>query len=181
MSVLLINRGLSELEFYHNAVKLYDDMTNLFLRNFSIKSKTRPVISEAEKEAVLNDYPFMERVFRRLEKLEQAEVVHEYPSWLIEHYRVRMLAELDALLDNITDANTIYPINEHELEVRRDYQTAAIGNCEKLIKIMQRAMVALPVDVNKLLPYVDVIDKEVALLKGWRKANSKIKKRLGHK
>lgn len=181
MSVLLINRSLSELEFYHNAIQLYDEMTGLFLRNFSIKSKTRPVISESEKAKVLEDYPFMERVFRRLDKLEQSEVVHEYPNWLIEQYRTRMLEQLDALLDNITDANTIYPINDHELEVRRDYQTAAIGNCEKLLQIMQRAMVALPVDVNKFLPYVDMIDKEVALLKGWRKANSKIKKRLGQK
>ena len=36
----------------------------------------------------------------------------------------------------------------------------------------------LPADANKLLRYVDMIDKEVALLKGWRKANGKIAKRL---
>lgn len=166
MSVLLINRGLSELEFYHNAVKLYDDMTGLLLRNFGVKPNKKPVISDTEKEKVLADYPFMNRVFRRMEKLENAGVLTEYSDWLIEHYRNALLKQLDELLDNITDANTIYPINAHELEVRRDYQTKAIGNCEKLIQIMQRLMGALPVDVNKLLPYVDMIDKEVALLKG---------------
>ncbi len=140
MSVLLINRGLSELEFYHNAVKLYDDMTGLLLRNFGIKPNTKPVISESEKEKVIADYPFMNRVFRRMEKLENAGVLTEYSDWPIEHYRNALLKQLDELLDNITDANTIYPINEHELEVRRDYQTKAIGNCEKLIQIMQRLM-----------------------------------------
>ena len=78
MSVLLINRGLSELEFYHNAVKLYDDMTGLLLRNFGIKPNTKPVISESEKEKVIADYPFMNRVFRRMEKLENAGVLTEY-------------------------------------------------------------------------------------------------------
>ena len=69
MSVLLIHRGLSELEFYHNAVKLYDDMTGLLLRNFGVKPNTKPVISEEEKEKVLADYPFMKRVFNRMEQL----------------------------------------------------------------------------------------------------------------
>jgi len=179
MSVLVINRSLSELEFYRNAIVLYEEMTSLLLRNFGIKSKRRPVISEEEKELVLADYPFMHRVFKRLSQLEEADVISEYPDWLIQHYRKQVLEQLDELLNNITDANTIYPINEHELEVRRDYQTRAVGNCEKLIQILQRIMVALPVDVNKLLPFVDRIDKEVALLKGWRKANSKIRKRLG--
>ena len=74
--------------------------------------------------------------------------------------------------------NSIYPINLHELEVRRDYQTAAIGACEKMLQELQYIIEVLPVDANKLLRYVDMIDKEVALLKGWRKANGKIAKRL---
>ena len=179
MSVLLIDRSLSELEFYRNAIQLYEDITGLLLRNFGVKDKRRPVISTDDKKMILEAYPFMERVFKRLEKYEAATVIDEYPFWLVEHFREQVLEQLDQLLNNIIDANSIYPINLHELEVRRDYQTAAIGNCEKLIQVFQRIMVALPVDVNKLLPFVDKLDREVALLKGWRKANSKIRKRLG--
>lgn len=178
MSVLLINRSLSELEFYHNAIKLYEEISDLLLRDFGIKFKTRSVINANDRAEVLADFPYMDRVFRRLDKLEAANVVNEYPIWLIEHYREQVLQQLDELINNITDANTIYPINDHELEMRRDYQTKAIGNCEKLLQVMQRIMVALPVNANKLLPFVDHIEKEIALLKGWRKANNKIRKRL---
>ena len=41
MSVLVINRDLSELEYYHQANELYKDMTQLLLRNFGIKTKQK--------------------------------------------------------------------------------------------------------------------------------------------
>lgn len=47
-----------------------------------------------------------------------------------------------------------------------------------MLQELQYIIEVLPVDANKLLRYVDMIDKEVALLKGWRKANGKIAKRL---
>ena len=50
MSVLVINRDLSELEYYHQANDLYKDMTQLLLRNFGIKTKKKGlVISNTEK------------------------------------------------------------------------------------------------------------------------------------
>ncbi len=41
MSVLVIDRSLSELEYYHYAVTLYDDMVKLLLRNFGVKTKKK--------------------------------------------------------------------------------------------------------------------------------------------
>ena len=78
---------------------------------------------------------------------------------------------LNALFNNITMANTIYPINEHELQMRRDYQTKAIGNCEQILQMLQYMLETLPINADKLSPLVEMIVKETALLKAWRKSN----------
>jgi len=79
---------------------------------------------------------------------------------------------------NITAGNSIYPINEAELLARRQYQTAAIVNCEQLLQEMLYCEDVLPVHVEKFLPYVEEIEFEIKLLKGWRKSNSKLADKL---
>ena len=80
---------------------------------------------------------------------------------------VNLLLEL---FNNITMANTIYAISEHEAQLRRDYQTKAIANCEQVLQLLQYMTDTLPIDVNKLRIPIDLIKKEIALLKAWRKA-----------
>jgi hypothetical protein len=78
---------------------------------------------------------------------------------------------------NVTAANTIYPASEAETERRRKYQTGAIICCEQILQETRFREDVLPVAVSKFLPYVDAIEKEILLLKGWRKANRKINRR----
>jgi hypothetical protein len=89
------------------------------------------------------------------------------------YFALPMKSKLTALMDNITAANTIYPINEHELEQRRDYQTKAIIVCEQILQELQYMISVLPINVDRLNPEVEMLLKEVALLKAWRK-NSKV-------
>lgn len=186
MSVLKNERGLSELEFYHTAIGLRKEITQKLLSDFGVKDpekgKAKNFPDDSLRVVIVKEYPKMELFFnkytRMQEQLRTRDVVSEYPYWLVYRFRDEMMDLLKQLIDNITDANSIYPINLHELEVRRDYQTAAIGACEKMLQELQYIIEVLPVDANKLLRYVDMIDKEVALLKGWRKANGKIAKRL---
>ena len=186
MSVLKNNRGTSELEFYHTAIKLRKEITQNLLRDFGVKNRdavrSKNFPDDELRVKIVQEYPKMELFFnkytRMQEEIRTRDVVSEYPYWLVFRFRDEMMDLLKQLIDNITDANSIYPINLHELEVRRDYQTAAIGACEKMLQELQYIIEVLPADANKLLRYVDMIDKEVALLKGWRKANGKIAKRL---
>jgi len=96
------------------------------------------------------------------------------------------MQQLVELINNITDAYSIYPTTIHEWEVRRDYQTAAIGNCEKLLQRFQFVLelfnenpynlfTGKRVNVDKLLPYAEKICNEIQYLKGWRKAGNKIR------
>jgi hypothetical protein len=157
VSVLKNKRGLSKLEFYHNARKLRKDITELLLRDFGVKDKIRKIKTEDKTEVT---------------------VIEGYPDWLIEEFRKNIMIILRNLMMNITAGNTIYPTTVSEMETRRRYQTAAIINCEQLLQEMHYCEDILPVHVTKFLPYVDAIEFEIKLLKGWRKANNKINKKM---
>jgi hypothetical protein len=75
---------------------------------------------------------------------------------------------------NITAANTIYPVNDLEVQTRRQYQTAAIITCEQLLQEILYCEDVLPIKVSKFVPYIERIEFEISLLKGWRKANIQI-------
>lgn len=186
MSVLKNNRGVSELEFYHTAIKLRKELTQRLLRDFGVKTpenaKAKNFPGDELRVEIVKQWPKMEIFFnkytRMQEELRTRDVVSEYPYWLVFRFRDEMMDTMKKLIDNIVAANTIYPIDEAELSTRRAYQTAAIANCEQLLQELQYIMEVLPIDVNKLLRYVDMIQKEIGLLKGWRKANAKILKRM---
>jgi hypothetical protein len=157
VSVLKNKRGLSKLEFYHNARRLRRDITNLLLRDFGIRDKIRKVKSPSGEEV---------------------SVIEGYPDWLVEEFRRGIMHILRNLMMNITAGNTIYPASDGEMALRRQYQTAAVVNCEQLLQEFHYCEDILPVAVAKFVPYVDAIETEINLLKGWRKSNNKILKKV---
>ena len=179
MAVKESQRGLSRLEFYHTAIKLRRDITLLLLRDFGVKDKVRNVnllakmyeLSEEDAQALKST----------MDKYGMSTVTEEYPEWLISDFRRGIMQILRALVMNITAANTIYPYLESEFYERRNYQNRAIGNCEQLLQEMQYVMGVLPVNAEKLMPYVETIEKEIALLKGWRKSDNKILRQIKKK
>ena len=74
-------------------------------------------------------------------------------------------------MEEITAANTIYPTTEQEVEQRRAHQTEAVIVCEQIIQHLQWLVDTLPVKVSSLEGIVEMVNREVALLKAWRKAN----------
>jgi len=157
MSVLKNKRGLSRLEFYHTARQLREDITNLLLRDFGVRDKVRRIKTEDNLEVT---------------------IIEQYPDWLIVSFRNNIMQILRNMIMNITAGNTIYPTNQDELNLRRRYQTGAIINCEQLLQEFQYCADILPVKLEKFLPYVDKIDFEIKLLKGWRKSNNGIQKKI---
>jgi hypothetical protein len=158
MAVLKNRRGLSKLEFYHNARKMRKELTALTLRDFGAHSRGAGFKTDAEQQPPEGYYD---------------ELLKEFSD------NIRML--LRNLMLNITAANTVFPQNAAELQTRRDYQTRAIINCEQLLQEMLYCGDALPVKASKFLPYIEQIEYEIKLLKGWRRANSKIAEALAEK
>jgi hypothetical protein len=157
MAVLKNKRSLSRLEFYNNARKLREGITNMLLRDFGVRDKVRKIKTPENTEIT---------------------VIEGYPEWLIVSFRQSIINIMRSLMLNITAGNTIFPVTPDELALRRRYQTGAIINCEQLLEEMIYCSDVLPVKLEKFLPYVDSIKFEIQLLKGWRKSNSIIEKRI---
>ena len=83
-----------------------------------------------------------------------------------------MVEKVIHLIDEITAANTIFPTDLHEAEIRRDHQTQAIIIVEQILQLLQYLIATLDMDQDKLQPVVELLLKESNLLRGWRKADS---------
>lgn len=171
MTVPKNKRTVSKVEFFYFAYKLNDKITQLLIKDFGIKriSKDLKAFTYGAKMSGEDREAFMELCDKY-----GINVESEYPLWLIEYYRGWILRLLQELIDNITQANTIYPKNENEFFLRRKYQTIAIGKCYQLLQAFQTAVRNLPVDVEKYMPYVKMIEEEVTHFKNWKKSDNKI-------
>ena len=158
MSVIKNRRGLSELQVYKTARTMRKDITFLTLRDFGIHSRGKKFKEETGSQQPEGFYD---------------ELIAEYSK------NIRLI--LRNMMLNITAANTIYPINFDEVTLRRRYQTGAIINCEQLIQELQYCKDIMPVKASMFVPYEDIIDKEIELLKGWRKSNNKFYKIIEEK
>jgi hypothetical protein len=88
---------------------------------------------------------------------------------------------MNSLINNITYANSVYPTRELEYDQRRLYQNRAIANCYQMLQEMQYVISVLPVDAERYMNYVGMIDREIVLLKGWRKSDNRILKAIKSK
>jgi len=177
LSVLKRKRNISKMEFYHNAIKLRLMITEFLLKDFGIKSRRRNL------EFAKDVYDIEDEDVEEIENILSAydlknSFIDNFPSWLIDKERDYFMDLLRSLMKNICSANTIHITNKEEYYMRRNYQTQAICDCENLLQEMQYIIYVTHPNVEKYMPYVDIIEKEIALLKGWRKSDNKIMKSL---
>ena len=144
------------MEFYHNARKLRRELTEFLRRDFGVHSR------------------------KNASKITPTLPDDWYDEDIVDFSKnIRIL--LRNLVWNITAANTINASSEKlveekkkRLSERRGYQNAAIINCQQLIQEFQFCEDSLPITAEKLLPYVESINFEITLLKGWRKSDNKL-------
>ena len=191
MSVLKNKRGLSKLEFYNNARQLREDITVNFLEDFGIKI-------EIEKDG--------KKLLVDIEQAQKEGVTAKFPEFLLAEFRRNIMQILRNLMLNITAANSIFPssmedpktpnapklpaeyikrVQYDELADRRRYQTAAIANSQQLVQELQyfkdvfsKKYKPFFIDMGKILPYMDKIQLEIRLLKGWRKSTNDLAKKI---
>ncbi len=180
MSVLKRKRNISKMEFYHNAIKLRLMMTEFLLKDFGIKSRRRNL------EFAQEVYDIDEEDIEQIEDILSAydiknSFIDNFPSWLIDKERDYFMDLLRDMMKNICSANTIHITNKEEYYLRRNYQTQAIIDCENLLQEMQYVIYVCHPNVEKYMRYVDMIEKEIVLLKGWRKSDNRIIKEIDKK
>lgn len=175
MSVLKSKRKESQFEVFHHLVKMRKEVTDLLLRDFGFDAdkatkntmktfggRKYEELSDSEKE--------------RYDKLTKRNAA--FIEWFILDERKVIIDCIRAITEETFVANSIYPTCTEELIERRLHQDRAIGECYRLTQELQYAIETLPVDVNKYLRFADMIQTEINLLKGWRKADNKFKRAI---
>lgn len=174
MSVLARKRTLSKLEFYINARRLRKQLLFLLTRDFGIKPRARqPTFYTQGWES--QDKELFEAI---LQKYGISRVVDTYPLWILTMFRDNVTQLLSQMMVHITQAYSVWATTIAEADLRRNAQDLAIADCESLKQELELAVDILPVKADKLIRYVDAINKEIALLKGWRKSDNKRRKDL---
>ena len=106
-------------------------------------------------------------------KMKKDEAMDEFSAWLILKLRNSMYDILHDLVLNITRAYTIWATNLSEANERRNAQNRAIADCESILKELEYAYEVLPVNAERYMADVEMVEKEIALIKGWRKSDNK--------
>ena len=155
--------------------KLRKDITDLLLRDFGYNA----VKSEKRLER-----RFGSRSYEELTDIEKQQYDRQkkkqdaFDEWFIESERNAIIDCLRSIGEHVYTANSIYPTYSEELVERRLHQDLAIGQCYRLVQELQYAIETLPVDVNTYLRFGADIQKEIDLIKGWRKSDNKFKTAL---
>ena len=178
MSILKRKRNISKMEFYHNAIKMRIMITEFLLKDFGMKNRRRNL------EFAQEVYDIDNEDLQEIEEIMTAynlknSYIDKFPPWLIDKERDYFLDILRDLIKNICNANTIRITNKEEYYLRRNYQNKAICDCENLLQEMQYIIYICHPNAEKYMKYVDMIENEIALLKGWRKSDNKVIKNIG--
>lgn len=172
MSVLKSKRKPSQFEVFHHLYKTRREITDLLLRDFGYSRK------KAENRLAKL---FGGRNYMELTEAEQARYRYMYQkydsfdNWFVCDERQVIVDCLRDITKEVFIANSIYPTCYEELVQRRIHQDEAIGQCNRLMQELQYAIETLPVDVNSYLRFSEMIQTEINLIKGWRKADNKFK------
>ena len=153
-------------------------ITEFLLKDFGIKSRRRNL--EYAKDVYDMDEDDISQIEEILSSYNlKNSFIDNFPPWLIDKERDYFMDILRDLICNITSANTIHITNIEEYYLRRNYQTKAICNCENLLQEMQYIIYVCHPNVEKYMRYVDIIEQEISLLKGWRKSDNRYLKKIG--
>ena len=87
-------------------------------------------------------------------------------------YAMPLIEEGQKLVDNIVDANTIYPTTNEEVIERRKYQTKANANCEKIFQKLQSLRRHRQIDSGLLKEIVGMVVAEKGYITAWKKSDN---------
>lgn len=66
-------------------------------------------------------------------------------------------------------ANSIYPVNQHEVQIRRDYLLRANAELNSLVSQIEVAGELFGLEPDKMRFWIEIVEKEIRLVKGTMK------------
>lgn len=84
--------------------------------------------------------------------------------------KTKQIAELAVSIhSNVKQANSIYPINQHEVQMRRDHLINAEAELNDLVGAIEVAQELFGINMSVMKSWTALIDKEIRLVKAVKK------------
>lgn len=173
MSVLKANQKPSPFEVEHHAYKIRTVITDLALRKFGLKE-----YAEKPKPETYSKWSQQQKDGYDKSVAKNKERHEAFIEWFIPDEQKSILNLCRNMIHEIFLANEIYPQHLCECDERRLHQDLAIGYCENLIQELQYVITTLHVNIEKYETITKMIVHEQNLIKGWRKSDNKVRKKI---
>lgn len=174
MSVPKNKRTISEVAFFDQAYKVEENVIKYVLSDFGTTMRYRDLNVFTFKAKM---DPDDKEAFKEMVDKYHLNVESSYPEYIFDYYRKCILEQCSELISLISKAYTMYPNSAFEFNTKRQYQTDAISVCYDMKHTLQIAIKLFNSNhLEKFVPIVNDIDKEIELLKTWRKDSNKFKK-----
>lgn len=173
MSVLKANQKPSPFEVEHHAYKIRTVITDLALRKFGLKE-----YAEKPKPETYSKWSHQQKDGYDKSVAKNKERYEAFIEWFIPDEQKSILNLCRNMIHEIFLANEIYPQHLCECDERRLHQDLAIGYCENLIQELQYVITTLHVNIEKYETITKMIVHEQNLIKGWRKSDNKVRKKI---
>ena len=173
MSVLKANQKPPPFEVEHHAYKIRTVITDLALRKFGLKE-----YAEKPKPETYSKWSQQQKDGYDKSVAKNKERYEAFIEWFIPDEQKSILNLCRNMIHEIFLANEIYPQHLCECDERRLHQDLAIGYCENLIQELQYVITTLHVNIEKYETITKMIVHEQNLIKGWRKSDNKVRKKI---
>ena len=71
-----------------------------------------------------------------------------------------------SVYDDVIRANSIYPTNRHEAQLRRDHLLSALAELHSLVSQIEAAGEMFGIEANVMKYWMELVEKEMRLVKG---------------
>lgn len=165
MSVLADNRKETPFAVRDNALTMRQRITELSFRRFGKKPRKIP-----KEPSNWNQWSDQSKERWREQQEIKRQQAEQFDEWLIQNERNVFDRLLRKIIFDIDQANTLNPKYLFECDKQRELIDEAIGLCSNLIRELNYIADTIPSNKNFIVITVEIIDKEITLLRGWRRS-----------
>ena len=176
MSVLKSKREETPFTARDLALDMRRQITELSFRRFGKKARKLPNTPSnwADWSKDSQDKWLASNEQKRLE-------AEQFDNWFVDNERFILDRMLRRIIFDIDQANILRPQYLWECDKQRELQDEAIGLCSNLKRELNYIADTIPSNKNFIVKTVEIIDKEMAVLRGWRQSCNKTRKDIENK
>ena len=82
-----------------------------------------------------------------------------------------LAAAATRIYEDVKRGNSIYPLNQHEVQIRRDYFLHANAELQSMISQLEVAQELFGIEMDTLKYWMDIVDTEIRLVKAVLKSD----------